>query len=37
MAGFEEEVRKLRRGVSTIDLEIHISGFSGTHSVLCVF
>lgn len=37
MAGFEEEVRKLRRSVRTVDLEIHISGFSGTHSVLCIF
>lgn len=34
MACFEEEVRKLRRSVRTDDLEIHISGFSQTHSIL---
>lgn len=33
MACFEEEVRKLRRSVRTVDLEIRISGFSGTHSI----
>lgn len=34
MASFEEEVRKLRRSFRTVDLEVHISGFSGTHSIL---
>lgn len=34
MAGFEEEVRKLRRNVRTVVLEIQISEFSDSLSML---